>query len=301
MATETFSQWLIDHGYEAYVHDEGEGDLEVRDGTIEDRPGLLQSLFSSQYAAWLHHLLSEYGIGADVDGDGLISVHSNQNNPDVPPEIEGMTAEELAGIFSDPDDFIWLSSVNPRSSEHTVTHERFYWDAFTSSADPAANGDGVGNPTSPTGNNGAATSSPARIHLSDAKFAFDLDGAAGNSVRMVGAAFGPEFVTPEFVGVGLNLFDAGMTKEGVAGLVLGTSLFHLHAGSTNNVDFVNHVFENVVGRAPSADEADHFVGLLQGSGGTMTQAELLALAADSDANAQHLNLVGLQASGVEFV
>ena len=43
------------------------------------------------------------------------------------------------------------------------------------------------------------------------------------------------------------------------------------------------------------------VGLLQGSGGTMTQADLLVLAANADINAQNINLVGLQQNGVEFV
>jgi hypothetical protein len=272
----------------------------LRDGTVDDRPGALQSLFSSQYAAWLYHLLTEYGLGSDEDGDGLISVHSHQNDPDARPEIEGMSAEELAGMFSDPDDFTWMSSINPHSSTHTVTHERFYWDAFTTSEEPAASSDVDGPPAGTTSNGPALASAPARVHLADTNVAFDLHGAAGNTVRLIGAAYGPDFVTPEFMGIGLNLFDAGATKEGVAGLALGTSLFQLLAGSTNNVDFVNHVFENVVGRTPSAEETGHFVGMLQGNGGNMTQAQLLVLAADSDANAQHLDLVGLQQHGVEF-
>ena len=43
------------------------------------------------------------------------------------------------------------------------------------------------------------------------------------------------------------------------------------------------------------------VGLPQGNGGTMTQAELLMLAANADVNAQNINLVGLQQSAVEFI
>jgi len=48
-------------------------------------------------------------------------------------------------------------------------------------------------------------------------------------------------------------------------------------------------------------ERDFYVGLLVGSGGTMTQAELLVLAANADVNAQNINLVGLQQTGVEFI
>jgi hypothetical protein len=45
---------------------------------------------------------------------------------------------------------------------------------------------------------------------------------------------------------------------------------------------------------------DAFASLLQGSGGQMTQGQLLEFAANIDLNAQQINLVGLQASGVEF-
>ena len=72
-------------------------------------------------------------------------------------------------------------------------------------------------------------------------------------------------------------------------------------GNPGNEAFVNTVYQNVVGVPPSAAERDSYVALLQGSGGTMTQADLLQLAADADANAVHINLVGLQQSGVEFI
>jgi len=64
---------------------------------------------------------------------------------------------------------------------------------------------------------------------------------------------------------------------------------------------VNTVYKNVVGALPSDAVRDSFVGLLQGSGGTMTQAQLLELAANAGANATNINLVGLQQSGAEFV
>jgi serralysin len=72
-------------------------------------------------------------------------------------------------------------------------------------------------------------------------------------------------------------------------------------GNPSNEAFVNTVYQNVVGVPPSAEVRDFYVGLLQGSGGTMTQADLLQLAANDDANAVHINLVGLQETGVEFV
>ncbi|MBI4179449.1 hypothetical protein HY522_08520 [bacterium] len=61
------------------------------------------------------------------------------------------------------------------------------------------------------------------------------------------------------------------------------------------------VYQNVVGVLPSDGERDFYVGLLQGSGGAMTQAELLVLASNATVNEQNIDLVGLQNTGVEFV
>jgi Ca2+-binding RTX toxin-like protein len=146
-------------------------------------------------------------------------------------------------------------------------------------------------------------SSIERLQFSDKKVAFDLGSgqSAGNTVRVIGAAFDANHLTPAFVGVGINLFDSGRSMLEVSQLALGTALYLSLAGSTSNEAFVNTVYKNVVGALPSDAVRDSFVGLLQGSGGTLTQAELLVLAANAAVNATNINLVGLQSSGVEFV
>jgi Ca2+-binding RTX toxin-like protein len=162
------------------------------------------------------------------------------------------------------------------------------------------------------GNAGSSVSGPdgndtltsiERLQFSDKSLAFELglNTAGGNTVRIIGAAFDVNYLNPTFVGIGLDLFDSGMSMLQVCQLALGTNLFLSLAGSNSNVDFVNTVYENVVGVLPPAADRDFFVGLLQGDGGTMTQAELLVLAANANVNATNINLVGLQQTGVEFV
>jgi len=156
--------------------------------------------------------------------------------------------------------------------------------------------------TAVSGPDGADTlSNIERLQFSDQNLAFDLGSneAAGNTVRIIGAAFDANNINPTFVGIGLDLFDAGMSMLEVCQLALGTNLFLSLAGSTSNEAFVNTVYKNVVGVLPSDAVRDSFVGLLVGSGGTMTQAKLLVLAAN--ANGSNINLVGLQETGVEFV
>lgn len=137
-----------------------------------------------------------------------------------------------------------------------------------------------------------------RIQFADQKFALDLGTgeAAGNTVRVIGAAFDAPAIQqhPDWVGIGLQFFDGGQSMLQVCEFVaqiLGVS----------NTDFVTTVYTNVVGLAPDTASLDAFVGMLQGSGGQMTQGQLLEFAANVDLNAQQINLVGLQAAGVEFV
>ncbi len=141
-----------------------------------------------------------------------------------------------------------------------------------------------------------------RFQFADKKLAFDLalGEAAGNAVRVIGAAFGADNISahPDWVGIALNLFDAGNGISQLAQLALGTAPYLALAGSTSDEAFVNTVYQNVAGVLPSAFEHDYYLGLLQG--GFMTQAELLRLAATCDANLLRIDLVGLQQSGVEF-
>ncbi|SDY74466.1 calcium-binding protein [Nitrosomonas sp. Nm58] len=141
-----------------------------------------------------------------------------------------------------------------------------------------------------------------RFDFLDKNLAFDLaqGQAAGNTVRLIGAAFDAHNITPEFVAIGLQLFDNGQSMLQVSQLVVNTPLFISLAGSSNNVDFVNLVYQNVAGEPPSPAERDFYAGLLQGSGGTMIQAELLVLAANTSVNETNINLVGLYQSGVEY-
>jgi Ca2+-binding RTX toxin-like protein len=142
-----------------------------------------------------------------------------------------------------------------------------------------------------------------RLQFGDGAIAFDLAAgqSAGDTVRLIGAAFGAKNMTPELTGIGITIFDLGLSMVDVAQLAINTDMFLTLAGSHSNVDFVNTVYRNVVGSAPSDADRDFYVGLLQGSGGTMTQAELLALAANAPVNEGNISLVGLQQHGVDFV
>ncbi|MDV6345076.1 calcium-binding protein [Nitrosomonas sp. Is37] len=138
-----------------------------------------------------------------------------------------------------------------------------------------------------------------RFRFADKNIAIDLDTgeAAGNTVRIIGAAFGVPAIKqhPDYVGVGLNLFDSGQSVLEVSQLAVRVM------GNPTDEVFVDTVFNNVVGRAPSLEEHNFYVNLLVDHGGTFTQAHLLEVAAGSGLDATSIDLVGLQKTGVEFV
>jgi hypothetical protein len=142
-----------------------------------------------------------------------------------------------------------------------------------------------------------------RLQFADSKVSLDLGtgDAGGMTVRLIGAAFDRPNLVPSLVGTGIRLFDQGRGFLEVAQMAINTDLFLSLATSHSNADFVNAVYRNVVGALPSVEVRDSIVRLLQGSGGTMTQAELLTLAAYTPENAVNIDLVGLQTSGVNFV
>ena len=139
-----------------------------------------------------------------------------------------------------------------------------------------------------------------RLKFADSSVAFDLQGAAGMTAKLIGALFGAQFVSnKQFVGIGISLFDTGLTYEQVAAVAAANGFFAQLAGSHSNIHFVNQVYRNVVGVPPSSSDLNFYVGLLDS--GVHTQATLAVLAAETPQVQQNIDLVGLQQSGLEYV
>lgn len=139
---------------------------------------------------------------------------------------------------------------------------------------------------------------PDRLEFSDSKFAYDMEGNAGKTALLINAAFGYRALTPDLVGVGLQLFDEGKSLSTVAGLALSTGLWQATAGGSDHAAFVKTVYRNVVGSLPDAATQAHYQGILERN--EMSQAELLTVASETTANAMFIDLIGLAQSGIEY-
>lgn len=138
-----------------------------------------------------------------------------------------------------------------------------------------------------------------RLAFANTHLALDIDGAAGVVAKTLAAVFGPSYLQNKtYVGLGLALVDGGMSYPELVRQAVASPLFAELAGSRTHADFVRLVYQNVIGTAPSNDELNHYVGLLET--GVYTSHALAYLAAETPFNAQHINLTGLAGTGIEF-
>lgn len=131
-----------------------------------------------------------------------------------------------------------------------------------------------------------------RLNFTDKNLALDLGGNAGQVVKILGAVFGKSAVAnKEYVGIGLDLLDKGMSYDTLAGLALNA------AKATTNDQIVNTLWTNVIGSAPSAADKAPFIKMLEDG---MTPGALAHIAADTSYNTANINLVGLAQTGIEY-
>lgn len=134
-----------------------------------------------------------------------------------------------------------------------------------------------------------------RLQFADTKIAFDINGNAGTAAKILGAVLGAAAVSnPTYEGIALGLLDGGMSYANLMHLAFTA----VGANSSNAV--VTTLLTNVLGTTPTPAQVTTFSSLIDN--GTYTDGTLGVLAADYNANnTNHINLVGLQATGIHYV
>jgi Ca2+-binding RTX toxin-like protein len=136
-----------------------------------------------------------------------------------------------------------------------------------------------------------------RLVFADQVIALDLDGNAGTVAKVLGAVFGPDFVkNPFFVGIGIEYLDnRGHDYESLLGVAISARL----GANPSNKQVVDLLFTNVIGVAPSADQAAPFVKMLDDKSYSVTA--LAKMAADTPFNTAAVNLTGLASTGLPYL
>lgn len=142
-----------------------------------------------------------------------------------------------------------------------------------------------------------------RLQLLDGKVALDLgsDQSAGMAALLTAAVAGKQYLADRTImGSMIDLFDDGRDMSQASKLVTEADWFKAATGGTD-AGFVSLVYEHLTGTALSTTEQEIYLGMLEGHGGSLSQAGLLGIAALSQINQDSINLVGLQQSGLAFI
>jgi hypothetical protein len=113
-----------------------------------------------------------------------------------------------------------------------------------------------------------------RVVYTDKATAFDISGKAGDVYSLLKAGFGGT-VNTTYEGIGIKLEDAGTTSAQVAQAIVNSTPFL--TANPDYATFVNNVYTNVMGVAPTPTQASPYITSLA-TGATTTAALLNAAA-----------------------
>ena len=135
-----------------------------------------------------------------------------------------------------------------------------------------------------------------RLKFNDKYLALDLDGHAGETVKLLGLLLGKDQATDAtYVGEGLKLLDGGMTYEQLMSAALDVVL----GADASSLSVVELIWNNVIGPPTPADNIGQYAALIDN--GTYTSAGLAVIAADHSLNTTAIDLVGLSQTGFEYL
>mgnify|MGYP000330201144 CR=1 FL=1 len=132
-----------------------------------------------------------------------------------------------------------------------------------------------------------------RLKFQDMNIALDLDGNAGDVVKIIGAMFGSVAANNKYiVGEWLREIDAGIGYKGLVDKALNILIY-----SPDDV-FVRTIYHNVTNEFASDHAVNHYVSLLDSGS---TREELADIAIDYHGNLSNIDIVGLSETGIEYV
>jgi hypothetical protein len=142
-----------------------------------------------------------------------------------------------------------------------------------------------------------------RVVYTDKATAFDITGTAGDVYALLKAGFGT--VNTTYEGIGIKLEDAGTTSSQVAQAIVTSTVFQ--TANPDYATFVNNVYTNVMGLAPTPTQASPYITALATN--ATTETALLNAAAHLITFQQTIGLVGvapattgvLAGSGIDYI
>jgi len=142
-----------------------------------------------------------------------------------------------------------------------------------------------------------------RLKFSDRRIALDLgpEEHAGQAVAIAGVLAPSLIQVPSAIGAILALIDQGSGVPEVFQLALDVGLVSEIAGADTDTALAQMAFRNVTGGDADAEITDWLVSFMDGRNSNLSQAQFLATISGLEINRSHVDLVGLQQTGLEYL
>jgi len=136
-----------------------------------------------------------------------------------------------------------------------------------------------------------------RVHMNGKSVALDIDGAAGQAMRLYDAAF-DRSPDPAGIGFWISRLDNGVSLKAVANAFVASPEFQAEYGAARtNAELVAMFYQTILDRAPDAAGAAHWQQALDS--GAASRADVLLAFSES---AEHVAmLVGQVGAGIAFL
>jgi serralysin len=141
-----------------------------------------------------------------------------------------------------------------------------------------------------------------RLSFADIRIAYDLvmQQSGAETALLLGATLGRSALANlSMVGSLIGYFDGGNSMLDAANALVSSGFMNQLAGGSSTTAFVNAIYRAVTGQEAGAAVSAQLANLIDG--GNFTRAGFLAAVAELPENQMNVNLVGLQASGLDFI
>ena len=143
-----------------------------------------------------------------------------------------------------------------------------------------------------------------RLQFADGFLALDLAPTehAGQTAALFGV-LAPEWLRdrPDLVGAVLGLADSGLDLYDLCHLAVDSGVVSLLAGGSADADVARMAYRNVLGAEPDAAMVDLLTSYMDGRAASYSQADFLTIVAGLEINLAHIDLVGLQQTGLAYL
>ena len=141
-----------------------------------------------------------------------------------------------------------------------------------------------------------------RLHFLDKNIALDLGitQSAGEALLVLGTLAPAAIKVPSTVGLFINYFDGGHSLKELFQIALDAGLVNSIAGSSTNEALVSMIYRNFTGTEADRSTVDVLASYLDGRTASYSQVDFLTGLAGFPINQEHIGLVGLQQTGIEY-